>query len=124
MTAVTARRDTWAQIGNPPDGPAELWFLVFATDGAFMGAARIWRQPSWLWRGGKLCCDYSPVRIRIEHAGTYSTGLICVVSPGTQVYRPLWPLSLGKPQYLGKHDFMTIEDGIIALTPELPGPHG
>lgn len=111
-----------ARMGNPPDGPVELWFFVFATDGSFMGAAQARQQPSWLWRDGRLCCDYSPVRITITHGGTYSTGLICAVAGG--MYRPLWPLSLGEPQELKAGDFITIIDGLISLIPELPGPHG
>jgi hypothetical protein len=113
-----------AQVGNPPDGAVKLWFFVFATDGAFMGAAQVTRPPGWLWRDGRLCCDYSPVHVRMTHGGTYSTGLICAVSPDRQVYRPLWPLSLGKPGKLRAGDYLTVVDGIISLIPDLPGPHG
>lgn len=110
--------------GNLPDGPAELWFAVFADDGAFMGAAPAAGTPRWLWRDGRLCCDYSPVRITVRHPGRYQTGLICAVSLETRTYRPLWPLSLSPPGELRHGDSITIADGIIALTPELPGPHG
>lgn len=120
--ARQAREPVFAEArpGSPPDGPAELWFLVFATDGAFMGAAPAPVPAVWLWRNGHLCLDYSPVRITVRHGGFYGTGLICAVSG--QAYRPLWPLSLGTPQKLRAGDFITITDGVIILTPELPEP--
>ena len=107
-----------------PDGPVELWFAVFAGDGAFMGAARAARQPAWLWHDGRLCCDYGPVVIRMQHPGRYQTGLICAVSPQARTWHPLWPVTLGPPGSLRRGDWMTVTDGIIALIPELPGPHG
>lgn len=111
-----------ARMGNPPDGPVELWFFVFATDGSFMGAAQARQQPSWLWRDGRLCCDYSPVRVSVQYRGMYATALICAVAGDR--YRPLWPLSLGEPQELRSGDNITIANGVISLIPELPGPHG
>ena len=113
-----------ARAGGLPDGPVELWILVFATDGALMGSARAARQPSWTWRNGKISLDYTPVHIVISHGGRYSTGLICAVSAANRNYRPLWPISLGEPQELRAGDDMTIIDGVVSLTPELPGPHG
>jgi hypothetical protein len=110
--------------GEMTAGPVELWVIVFTDDGAFMGAARAARQPAWLWRGGRLCCDYSPVHVLVQHPGRYQTGLICAVSPQSRTYRPLWPISLGPSHKLRRGDNITITDGIIALTPELPGPHG
>lgn len=116
---------SWRTIAGEMDaGPVELWVIVFADDGAFMGAARAARQPAWLWRDGRLCCDYSPVRVPVQYPGRYQTGLICAVSPKTRAYRPLWPISLGPPHKLRRGDDITITDGIIALTPDLPGPHG
>jgi hypothetical protein len=110
--------------GAIPDGPVELWFVVFADDGAFMGAAHADRQPAWRWRDGQLCCDYSPVRITVQHQGRYQTGLICAVSPQTRAWRPLWPLSLGPSHELKRGDTITVTDGVISLIPDLPGPHG
>ena len=110
--------------GEIPDGPVELWFAVFAGDGAFMGAARATRKPAWLWRDGRLCCDYSPVVIRMQYPGCFRTGLICAVSPQARTWRPLWPVSLGPPGELGRGDYMTVTEGVISLIPELPGPHG
>ena len=52
------------------------------------------------------------------------TALICAVSDATGVYIPLWPVSLGEPQEMRAGDYITINDGIIAITPDLPGPHG
>jgi hypothetical protein len=116
---------TWCPAdGEMTDGPAELWFAVFADDGAFMGATRTARQPSWLWRDGRLCCDYSPLRVTVRYGGRFQTGLICAISPQTRTWRPLWPVSLGPPERLRPGDFITVADGVIALIPELPGPHG
>lgn len=124
---MTAELDlaTWHPAeGEMTDGPVELWFAVFADDGAFMGAARTVRQPSWLWRDGTLCCDYSPVRVAVRYGGTYSTGLICAISPQTRTWKPLWPVSLGPPHELKRGDDITVTDGVIAFIPELSGPHG
>lgn len=108
--------------GNLPEGDVELWFAVFTDDGEFMGAAPAQSRPRWLWRGGKLCCDYSPVVITMMRQGRYSTGLICAVSPVTRAWQPLLPVGLGKPGELKAGNTITIIDGIIAMTFGLPDP--
>jgi hypothetical protein len=107
-----------------PDGPVQLALLVFTDDGELMGSAPVTRQPRWLWRDGRLSISYSPVRVVLNRGGAYGTALICAVSEDTGIYAPLWPLSLGPPQELKAGDRITITDGVIALTPDLPGPHG
>jgi len=108
--------------GRLPDGPVELWVAVFTGDGEFMGAAPAQTQPRWLWRDGRLSCNYTPVVVEVTHGGTYATGLICAVAGGA--WQPLWPVTLGPPHKLRPGDDITITDGIIAITPDLPGPHG
>lgn len=112
------------QLGEPPSGPVQLWFAVFTDDGELMGAEPVTRPPRWRWRDGCLCIDYSPVRVAITRAGRFRTGLICAVSRETGIFRPLWPLSLGPGQDMRAGDNITVEDGVIAIHPELPGPHG
>jgi hypothetical protein len=107
-----------------PDGPVHLVIIVFAGDGEMMGSAPVTRQPRWLWRDGRLGIVYSPVRVVLHRGGAFSTALICAVSEDTGTYVPLWPVSLGPPQEMRAGDFITIADGIIAITPDLPGPHG
>ena len=80
--------------GDPPDGPVELWVLVFADDGAYLGSARAAERPRWRWRDGRLALDYSPVRVVMRRRGVYATGLICAVDQRARVFRPLWPVSL------------------------------
>ncbi len=101
-----------------PDGPMELWFAVFAGDGRFMGAAPAAQQPSWVWRNGQPCCNYSPVNVQVRHGGTPRTGMICAVSRQARTWRPLWPLPLDVPQPLQPGDFVHIVDGVISMIPE------
>jgi len=112
--------------GCPPDGPVSLLIMVFTDDGELMGSAPVTRAPRWLWRDGCLCIGYSPVRVPVIRPGRYATGLICAVAPGPEggQFRPLWPVSLGPPQELRAGDGITITDGVIAIIPDLPGPHG
>ncbi len=111
------------RAGEPPPGPVQLWFAVFTGDGELMGAEPVTR-PRWQWRDGCLCLGYSPVHVTVARPGRFSTGLICAVSPGTGIFRPLWPVSLGPGRDMRAGDNITVEDGVIALRPELPGPHG
>ena len=97
---------------------------MFSGDGELMGGAPVTRQPRWLWRYGRLCISYAPVRVVLDRGGVYSTALICAVSPGTGMYAPLWPVSLGPAHEMRAGDDVTITDGVIAITPDLPGPHG
>jgi hypothetical protein len=101
-----------------------LAVIVFAGDGEMLGSARVTRVPRWLWRDGRLAVSYTPVRVVLDRGGAYSTGLICAVSDATGAYVPLWPVSLGRPQELRAGDNILISDGIIAIIPDLPGPHG
>jgi hypothetical protein len=110
--------------GEMTAGPVHVVVIVFTDDGEFMGAAPAARQPRWLWRDGCLCIDYSPVTVTAVRPGRYGTGLICAVSPGTGIYQPLWPVSLGPSHELRRGDDIIITDGVIAIIPELPGPHG
>ena len=107
-----------------PGGAVHLVIIVFAGDGELMGAAPVTRQPRWLWRDGQLAVSYSPVRVVLDRGGSYGTALICAVSDATGAYVPLWPVSLGEPQEMRAGDDITITDGVIAITPDLPGPHG
>ena len=112
------------RAGEPPPGPVQLWFAVFTDDGELMGAEPVTRQPRWLWRDGCLCLGYSPLTVTVTRAGRFSTGLICAVSPDTGVFRPQSPLSLGPGQDMRAGNTITVADGVIAIHPELPGPHG
>jgi len=111
-------------LGDLPDGLVVLEFVVFSGDGELMGSALVTREPRWLWRDRRLGISYTPLRVVLGRGGTYSTALICAVSPDTGTYVPLWPVSLGEPQEMRAGDSITITDGIIAITPDLPGPHG
>jgi hypothetical protein len=112
--------------GAGQDGAAELWVAVFADDWTFMGAALATPRPRLLWRDGRLCLGYSPVRVPIVRAGAYKTGVICAVMRGARQYRPLWQVGLGKSQKLRAGDDITITDGVIAITPDhlLPADGG
>jgi hypothetical protein len=113
----------WVRSAGPgQDGAAELWVAVFADDGTFMGAAPCPATPGLVWRDGRLCLVYSPVLVTMRRAGRYQTGVICAVMRGARQYRPLWPVSLGTPHELRAGDSMTILDGIIAITPDVPVP--
>jgi hypothetical protein len=112
------------RVGVLPEGDVEVWVAVFTDDGRFMGGSIAAERPSWLWRGGNLCCDYSPVVVEVILPGVYSTGLICAVSPAAKVYRGIWPISLGEGRRMRRGDHITIVDGIIEIKPDLPGPHG
>lgn len=112
----------WKQAdGELPDGPAELWMAVFSTAGEFMGAAPARRTPAWRWRNGRLCLDYSPVRIVLRTGGWYETGVLCAVVPGARAYRPLVRLPLGKPAELRAGDVITVADGVIEIGEITPG---
>jgi hypothetical protein len=110
--------------GAGQDGAAELWVAVFTADWTLMGAAPAAPRPPLVWRGGRLCLDYSPVYVTIRRRGIYRTGVICAVMRGARQYRPLWPVGLGEPKELRPGDDMTILDGIIEIDPDPPGGRG
>jgi hypothetical protein len=114
----------WVRSAGPgQDGRAELWVAIFTADWTFMGAAPAPPRPGLLWRGGRLCLDYSPVMVTVVRPGVYQTGVICAVMPGARQYRPLVPVPLGPPHELRAGDTITITDGVIALTFDpLPDP--
>jgi hypothetical protein len=109
-----------------PDGEVELWIVVYADDGAFMGAAPARCQPRWTWHGGCLSRGFSSV-IAVSRRGRARTGLICALSAATRAYRPVAPVDLrepGKPDpgELKAGDVITIRDGFISFRSDLPGP--
>jgi hypothetical protein len=113
----------WVRSKGPgQDGRAELWVAVFTADWTLMGAAPAPPRPGLLWRDGRLCIDYSPVKVRIVRGGRYATGVICAVMPGARQYQPLWSVSLGPPGDLREGDDITVLDGVIAIIPDPPAP--
>ena len=100
-----------------PDGPCELWAVISSTDRQFMGASPAGARPAWRWRGGKLCLDYSPVRVTVRDGGWYESCVLCAVTPAVHAYRAMWRLSLGKPAELRPGDNITITDGVIEIQP-------
>ena len=112
---------TWQPAAGPmPDGPVQLWVVVFDAAGRFMGAEATTPFPRWRWRRGLLAMDYSPVRVVMANGGWYHTGFLVAVNPEARTWRAMFALSLGEPRELRAGDDITISDGVIAITPE-PG---
>ena len=112
------------QSGEIPPGPVELWVAVFDTDGEFMGAAQAPPRLATTWRAGQLAFAYTPLQVVMQRGGWYKTGVICAVNRQARAYRGLWPVSLGEPGELRPGDTITITDGVIAVTPDLPEVSG
>ena len=110
--------------GEMPPGPVELWFAVFTDDGELMGAERAARVPRWEWRDGCLSLSYSPGHGHRHPPRVVQHRADLRRLPGTGIFRPLWPVSLGPPQEMRAGDDIYVSDGVISIIPELPGPHG
>ena len=108
---------TWRQVpGQLPAGPVTLWMTVFSDDQRLLGAAPMRATPSWCWKDGRLCADYGTVQIRVIADGCYQDGVIVAVAE--RQYVPVFRISLGEPQLVRKGWDLTVQDGIIAFTPE------
>jgi hypothetical protein len=105
-----------------PEGPVELWIVIFGADGTVMGAGPVTEAPTWCWRDGALSIGYGPVHVLIQQRGHFARGLIVAVSLESRTWMPFQGMDLAftdRNRELWPGHYMTVMDGVITLRTEL-----